>query len=69
MADQFDRASELEAFALLDAMTTQQRKASEAARLKPSGFCLNPACEEAFQDPARLFCNPTCGAEHARRCK
>ena len=65
MADQFDKASDLEAFALLDALNTQQRNAARAPKLQPVGHCLNPACEEPFTDPARLFCNPRCGTAHA----
>jgi hypothetical protein len=51
------------------AMAEHQRKAAKAVRLLPTGFCLNPACEEAFSDSARLFCNPACESEHRRRCK
>lgn len=72
MADQFDRASELESLALESAMNEHQSRAAGAKRLRPSGFCLNPACEESFEGPgagSRLFCNPACGAEHTRRSK
>lgn len=69
MADQFDRAQELDAMAVEAAMADQQRKAAQAARLTPVGHCLNPACEEPFTDAARLFCNPQCGAEYQRRRK
>lgn len=65
MADQFDRAQELDAMAAQSALAEVQRQAAKAARLMPTGFCLNPACDEPFTDAARLFCNPRCGEAHA----
>lgn len=69
MADQFDKAQELDALAVESAMAEQAKRAASAPRLQPVGYCLNPACEEPFTDPARLFCNPQCGAEFQRRQK
>jgi len=70
MADQFDRAQELDALAQQSAMNAHQLKAAQARKLVAIGECLNPACGEPFDnEPARLFCNPQCGAEHARRAK
>lgn len=66
MADQFDRAQELDALATQSALAVHQLKAAAAAKLVPTGECLNPRCCEPFTDPQRLFCDPGCGAEHAR---
>ncbi len=69
MADQFDLAQELDAMAVQSAMAAHQKQAAKAQRLAPMGYCLNPACGEDFTDAARLFCNPECEREHARRVK
>lgn len=69
MADQFDRAQELDAMAVQAAMAAHQLKAAATPRLQPTGCCLNPACDLPLDTPGALFCNPTCGAEHARRVK
>jgi len=69
VADQFDRAQELDAMAIQSALAAHQKQAAKAARLTPTGACLNPACDEPFTDAARLFCNPACESEHRRRCK
>jgi hypothetical protein len=69
MADQFDRAQELDALAVESFLALHQKNAAKAARLVPTGACLNPVCEEPFEEVARLFCNPACESEHRRRCK
>jgi hypothetical protein len=66
MADQFDRAQELDAMAVEAARAEQERRAARSAKLAPVGHCLNPACEEPLEGQ-RLFCGPACEAEHRRR--
>lgn len=67
MADQFDKAQDLDALAVQSALALQAKKAANAPRFQPIGCCLNPRCGEEFTEPARLFCNPQCEREHARR--
>lgn len=67
MADQFDRAQELDAMAVQAAMAEQQRKAAAEPRLKPTGSCLNPACDLPLDKPGALFCDLACGHEYQRR--
>lgn len=66
MADQFDRAQELESLALQSDLAVHAKRAAQAPKLQCLGFCLNPACGLDTLPP-QLFCNPDCEREHARR--
>lgn len=68
MADEFDRAQELDALAVTSAMNLQRKLAAAAPKLTATGECLNPLCGEPL-DPPQLFCGPQCAQEHARRSK
>jgi hypothetical protein len=68
MADDFERAQELDALAVVSARNLQERKAAREPKLEHTGECLNPLCGEPIESP-RLFCGIPCAQEHARRSK
>jgi hypothetical protein len=68
MADVFDQAQDLVLRENELARMAQQRLASHAPKLEPTGECQNPLCGEPL-DGARLFCGPDCAKEHAKRVK
>jgi hypothetical protein len=68
VADEFDRAQELDALAVTSALNLQRKLAANAPRLDHTGECQNPLCGEPL-DPPQLFCGPSCAREHARRSK
>lgn len=66
MADDIDRAQELDAINTSDAIERHMIMSSIARRLQPTGECRNPRCGEPFvaADSNRIFCGPECAAEH-----
>lgn len=67
MADEFDRASELEQLATEMAIQAQLRASRETPRVEAMGYCLNPACGDDFPEGSqRLYCNAECEREHRR---
>lgn len=68
MADQFERAQELDALNLASSLALQERRAASTPKLSHTGECQNPLCGEPLESP-RLFCGPICAKQHARRSK
>lgn len=66
MADVFDQAQAFDALNLAQGLAAQQALAAMTARPKSVGHCLNSNCEEPFNNPERLFCNPSCEREYTR---
>lgn len=67
MADEFDRASELEQLTTELAIKAQLRAALGAQKVDPVGYCLNPLCGEDFDEGSpRLYCDAGCEREHRR---
>lgn len=67
MADEFDRASELEQLATEYAIQAQLRVSRETPKVEPEGYCLNPLCGEDFDEGSpRIYCNADCEREHRR---
>lgn len=68
MADPFDQASDNELRDRELAIKYQRELVSKQVRPAGRGYCLNPTCGEDFDgDMTRLFCGPSCAAEHHRR--
>ena len=68
MADEFDRAQELDALAVTSALNHHAKLAARAPKLAHTGECHNPLCGEPLESP-RLFCGPKCAQQHAKRSK
>ena len=66
MADDFDRAQELDGLAVESARNLQAQKAASEQKLIPCGECYNQMCGEPLEAP-RLFCGPKCATAYARR--
>lgn len=65
MADEFDRAQELELLNLQQSLAAQAEIARATPKLQATGECLAPRCGEPL--PAgQLFCGPACAQFHAR---
>lgn len=64
MADEADLGND-KAQDFLDGYLDEVRAHLEKREAEPTGFCLNPRCEEGLGDE-RLYCNAECAEEHAR---
>jgi len=67
MADEFDRASEMEQWSTELAIKAQLTAAARTPKVEAVGYCINPACGEDFEEESlRLYCNAECEREHRR---
>jgi hypothetical protein len=67
MADVFDMAQQFDALNLEQGLMAQRVRASLTKHPKAVGYCLNHLCEEPFNNPEKLFCNPACERQYSRR--
>jgi hypothetical protein len=66
MADEFDRASDIEMRERESSIAAQNAKAAATPKLQPKGECQNPRCGEEFEPGSnRLFCGPKCAQSHS----
>lgn len=61
-ADESDIASDIEAKIIKYGIALARLKMDGP---EPTGFCLNPRCEEAVEKPKK-YCNADCASEHSK---
>lgn len=67
MADEFDKASEIEQWSTDLAIKQTLNNAARTPKVEATGFCQNPACWDEFEEGSkRLYCNADCEREHRR---
>lgn len=68
MPDDIDKAQDADEVNKQDALERQRFLSAHTPRSIATGECLNPRCAEPFaaNDNFRLYCGPSCEAEHSK---